>query len=67
MEPLDDIGALTHVWLAAVRSASITAHFGWLHRLSQRDGVWLVFFVHLLAIIVLLLAVLDKTQEGNLH
>lgn len=57
----DSMGTLTHVWLAAVSSASITAHFGWLHRLPQGDGVGLVLFIHILTIIVLWLAVLDKT------
>lgn len=57
-----DTVSFTHVWLAAVRSASVAAHFGRLHRLSQWDGVRLVLFVHVLAVIVLWLAVLDHER-----
>lgn len=60
------MGAATHVRLAAIRSASITAHFGRLHRLSQGDGVGLVLFVHILAVVVLRLAVL-KEEENSIR
>lgn len=56
-------GASTHVWLAAVCSASVAAHFGRLYRLSQGDGVRLVFFIHVLAVIVLWFAVLSKKHK----
>lgn len=58
--PSDDTASFTHVWLAAVGSASVAAHFGRLHGLSQWDGVGLVLFVHILTVIVLWLAVLDN-------
>lgn len=54
------MGAATHVRLAAIRSASVTAHFGRLHRLSQGDGVGLVLFIDILAVVVLRLAVLKE-------
>lgn len=60
------MGAATHVRLAAIRSASVTAHFGRLHRLSQGDGVGLVLFIDILAVVVFRLAVL-KEQENNIR
>lgn len=56
-------GAVTHVGLAAVRSASVAAHFGRLHRLTQGDGVGLVLFVYVLAVVVLRLAVLNRKHS----
>lgn len=53
----------THIRLAAVCSASVSAHFGWLHRLSQRDGVRLVLFIHILTVIVLWLVMLLMTKR----
>lgn len=63
------MGVVTHIRLAAIRSASITAHFGRLHGLTQGDGVGLVLFIYFLAIIVLRLAVLndDKREGGGTH
>lgn len=52
------LNTVTHVRLAAVGSASVAAHLGWLNRLSQRDGVGLILFIHLLTVVVLWLAVL---------
>lgn len=60
------IGSLTHIRLAAVCSASVTAHFGGLDRLSQGDGVGLVLFIHILAIIVFLLAMLKIANKERL-
>lgn len=57
--------AVTHVGLAAIGSASIVAHFGRLHGLTQGDGVGLVLFIYVLAIIVLRLAVL-KNKKINI-
>lgn len=57
-------GAVTHVGLAAVGPASVVAHFGRLHGLAQGDGVGLVLFIHILAVIVLRLAVL-KSKRGR--
>lgn len=60
--------AVTHVGLAAIGSASIVAHFGWLHGLTQGDGVGLVLFIYVLAIIVLRLAVLkNKNKKINIR
>lgn len=53
---------LTHIRLAAVGSASIAAHFGRLHGLSQRDGVRLVLFIHFFTIIVFWLVMLEIIQ-----
>lgn len=50
---------MTHIRLTPVRSASITAHFGRLQRLSQRDRVRLVLFIHIFTIIVLRLVMLE--------
>lgn len=60
------MGAVTHIGLAAIGSASIAAHFGRLHGLTQGDGVGLVLFIYVLAIIVLRLAVLKKKKKNNI-
>lgn len=65
LDPGGDTVWFTHVGLAAVGSASVAAHFGRLHRLSQRDGVRLVLFVHVLAVVVLRLAVLHHQREND--
>lgn len=59
------MGAVTHIGLAAIRSASITAHFGRLHGLSQGDGVGLVLLIDILAVIVLRLAVLNNEKKRH--
>lgn len=56
---------MTHVRLAPVRSASIVVHFGRLHRLSQRDRVRLVLFIHFFTIIVLWLVMLEIKQMNK--
>lgn len=55
--------AVTHVGLAAIGSASVAAHFGRLHGLTQGDGVGLVLFVYVLAVVVLRLAVLNNKNK----
>lgn len=57
------MGAVTHIGLAAIGSASITAHFRRLHRLTKGDGVRLVLLIYILTIIVLRLAVLKNKRK----